>query len=214
MHACRLARAVAKRLAFPLSVLTVMRIFALNTGFQKLTTAYACPESHFGINMRAHKVLPRNRMLARSCMRHFVLIFLCNLSCSTFLAFLRRYHANQVIMKIGRTSAPGTSSNKLITPIQRKIKRQATIPTISSISPITGIIKLAAMYSLISNSRHSMRENNSTPLKIKYSGTGLNSLSNSTNLFLVYLFFAHPNKALRNAIASDSHKLNYSPCKH
>ena len=105
--------------------------------------------------------------------------FLCNLSCSTFFAFLRRYHANQVIMKIGRTSAPGTSSNKLIIPIQRKIKRQATIPTISSISPITGIIKLAAMYSLMSNSRHNMRENNSTPLKMKYSGTGLNSLFNS-----------------------------------
>ena len=122
-----------------------------------------------------------------SCMHYLVLIFLCNLSCSTFLAFLRRYHANQVIMKIGRTSAPGTSSNKLTTPIQRNIRRQATIPTISNISPITGIIKTAAMYSLISNSRHSMRENNSTPLKMKYSGTGLNSLFNSYKPLLMYL---------------------------
>ena len=80
------------------------------------------------------------------------------------------------MMKIGRMSAPGTSSNKDINPIQRKITRQAIIPATSSISPTTGMIRTAAIYSLMSKTTQSMRENNSTSLNTKYSEKGLDSL--------------------------------------
>jgi len=103
--------------------------------------------------------------------------FFCNLSCSSFFfCFLRRYHTSHVMMKIGRMSAPGTSSNKDTIPIQRNITRQAIIPTTSNMSPTTGMSKTAATYSLMSNTIQSMSENNSTSLKTKYSGKGLNSL--------------------------------------
>ena len=72
------------------------------------------------------------------------------------------------MMKIGKMSAPGTSSKKVMTPIHRNIKRQATIPTISNISPIKGMIKTAAIYSLMSSTIQNMSENNSTSLKTKY----------------------------------------------
>ena len=106
--------------------------------------------------------------------------FFCNLSRSSFFfCFLRRYHTSHVMMKIGRMSAPGTSSNKDIIPIQRNITRQAIIPTTSSTSPTTGKSKTAATYSLMSNTIQSTSENNSTSLKTKYSGKGLNSLFRS-----------------------------------
>ena len=106
--------------------------------------------------------------------------FFCNLSCSSFFfCFLRRYHTSHVMMKIGRMSAPGTSSNKDTIPIQRNITRQAIIPTTSNMSPTTGMSRTAATYSLISNTIQSMSENNSISLKTKYSGKGLNSLFRS-----------------------------------
>jgi hypothetical protein len=106
--------------------------------------------------------------------------FFCNLSCSSFFfCFLRRYHTSHVMMKIGRMSAPGTSSNKDTIPIQRNITRQAIIPTTSNMSPTTGKSKTAATYSLMSNTIQSTSENNSTSLKTKYSGKGLNSLFRS-----------------------------------
>jgi hypothetical protein len=97
--------------------------------------------------------------------------FFCSLFC-----FLRKYHTNHVMMKIGRMSAPGTSSNKDTSPIQRNITKQAIIPTTSNTSPTTGKSKTAATYSLMSNTKQSMSENNSTSLKTKYSGKSLNSL--------------------------------------
>jgi len=100
----------------------------------------------------------------------------CSLFCSSLFCFLRKYHASHVMMKIGRMSAPGTSSNKDTIPIQRNITRQAIIPTTSNTSPTTGKSKTAATYSLMSNTKQSMSENNSTSLKTKYSGKGLTSL--------------------------------------
>jgi hypothetical protein len=105
--------------------------------------------------------------------------FFCNLSRSSFFCFLRKYHTSHVMMKIGRMSAPGTSSNKDTSPIQRNITKQAIIPTTSSTSPTTGKSKTAATYSLMSNTKQSMSENNSTSLKTKYSGKSLNSLFRS-----------------------------------
>lgn len=102
--------------------------------------------------------------------------FFCNLFCPSPSCFLRKYHTNHVMMNIGRMSAPGTSSNRDTSPIQRKITRQAIIPATSNISPTTGMIKTAVIYSLMSNTTQSMSENNSTSLKTKYSGKGLTSL--------------------------------------
>ena len=107
--------------------------------------------------------------------QHYIHFF-CNLSRSSFFCFLRKYHTSHVMMKIGRMSAPGTSSNKDTIPIQRNITRQAIIPTTSNMSPTTGKSKTAATYSLMSNTIQSMRENNSTSSKTKYSGKGLTSL--------------------------------------
>jgi len=101
---------------------------------------------------------------------HFSAVFFVLLSC-----FLRKYQASHVMMKIGRMSAPGTSSNRDTSPIQRNIARQAIIPTTSSMSPTTGKSKTAATYSLMSSTIQSMSENNSTSVKTKYSGKGLNS---------------------------------------
>ena len=113
---------------------------------------------------------------------------------TSLFCFLRKYHTNHVMMKIGRMSAPGTSSNKDTIPIQRNITRQAIIPTTSSMSPTTGMIKTAATYSLMSNTIQSMSENNSTSLKTKYSGKDLNSLfcspkplSSYNNMEKIYL---------------------------
>jgi len=105
--------------------------------------------------------------------------FFRNLSCSSFFCFLTKYHNNHVMMKIGKISAPGTSSNKDTIPIQRNITKQAIIPTKSSTSPTTGKSKTAATYSLMSSTIQSVSENNSTSLKTKYSGKSLNSLFRS-----------------------------------
>jgi hypothetical protein len=112
--------------------------------------------------------------------------FFCNLSRSSFFCFLTKYHNNHVMMKIGRISAPGTSSNKDTIPIQRNITRQAIIPTTSSTSPTTGKSKTAATYSLMSSTIQSISENNSTSLKTKYSGRSLNSLFRSPNTLPSY----------------------------
>ena len=102
--------------------------------------------------------------------------FFCSLFCSSLFCFLRKYHTNHVMIKIGNMSAPGTSSNKDRNPIQRNITRQAIIPTTSSISPTTGMVRTTATYSLMSKTTQSMRENNSTSLNTKYPGKGLNPL--------------------------------------
>ena len=88
-----------------------------------------------------------------------------------FLCFLRKYHINHVMMKIGNTSAPGTSSTKENNPIQRKIKMQNSIPTTSNKSPANGIIKTAAAYSITSNIMQNTSEMNSISVKTKYWGT-------------------------------------------
>ena len=44
------------------------------------------------------------------------------------------------MMKIGRTSAPGTNSTKDTNPIQRNMAKQTKIPTTSNTSPTTGIV--------------------------------------------------------------------------
>ena len=80
------------------------------------------------------------------------------------------------MMKIGRMSAPGTSSNKDTTPTQRNMTRQAKIPTRSSKSPTTGMSKIATKYSLMSNVIQTMSEINSFSVKTKYSGTDLDFL--------------------------------------
>jgi len=102
--------------------------------------------------------------------------FFCSLFCSSLFCLLRKYHTSHVMMKMGRMSAPGTSSNKDTIPIQRNNTRQAIIPTTSNMSPTTGMSKTAATYSLMSNTIQSMSENNSTSLKTKYSGKSLNPL--------------------------------------
>ena len=79
-----------------------------------------------------------------------------------------KYHTNHVIIKIGRISAPGTSSNKDRIPTQRNIKRQAAIPTISRRSPIIGKSKIAATYSLTSSITQIVRKINSFSEKTKY----------------------------------------------
>jgi len=79
-------------------------------------------------------------------------------------------------MKIGRMSAPGTSSNKDMIPTQRNMKRQAIIPTTSRISPTRGISKIATIYSLMSNIIQTIREIDSSSVKITYFGKDLDFL--------------------------------------
>ena len=80
------------------------------------------------------------------------------------------------MMKIGKMSAPGTSSKKDTIPTQRNITRQAIIPTTSSISPTTGMSKMATTYSLMSNNIQTMSEINSFSVKMKYFGKDLDFL--------------------------------------
>lgn len=72
------------------------------------------------------------------------------------------------MMKIGRMSAPGTSSNKDTIPTQRNITKQAIIPTTSRKSPTTGRSKIATIYSLTSNTMQITRKSNSYSVRIKY----------------------------------------------
>jgi hypothetical protein len=133
--------------------------------------------------------------------------FFCSLFCSSLFCFLRKYHASHVMMKIGRMSAPGTSSNKDTIPIQRNITRQAIIPTTSSMSPTTGKSKTAATYSLMSSSIQSMSENNSTSLKTKYSGKSLNSLFRSPKPLSSYnnIRKIHLKRNIKCAYALETH---------
>lgn len=73
-------------------------------------------------------------------------------------------------MKVGRISTPGTNSNKEISPIHRNIIKEATIPTKSKISPVTGIINSATIYSLMSNTKQTIKERSSFSVKTKYLG--------------------------------------------
>ena len=91
--------------------------------------------------------------------------------CGWLFFFLRKYHINHVIIKIGRTSAPGTNSTNDAIPIQRKMAMQIKIPTISNISPTTGIVNTTAAYSMISNITHNTSEKSSISVKTKYWGT-------------------------------------------
>ena len=97
------------------------------------------------------------------------------------------------MMKIGRMSAPGTSSNNDTIPTQRNITRQAIIPTMSRRSPTIGRSRIVTIYSLMSSTIQTMRKSNSSSVKMKYLGKDLNSLSccpkglssyNSTNVLL------------------------------
>jgi len=91
--------------------------------------------------------------------------------------FLTRYQINHVKMKMGRMSAPGTSSNRDTTPTQRNMTKQATIPTMSRKSPTTGRSKSVTIYSLMSNTMQTTRENNSFWVRTKYCGEDLNPSS-------------------------------------
>lgn len=73
-------------------------------------------------------------------------------------------------MKIGKISAPGTSSSIATNPIHLNIKKLANIPAKSRISPNTGNSKRATIYSLISNIMQTLRNNNSISVKTKYLG--------------------------------------------
>ena len=89
---------------------------------------------------------------------------------SLSLRFLRKYQTNQVMMKIGSTSAPGTNSSKDIIPTNLNMSKQAMVPKMSSRSPTTGMIKIVTTYSLMSNNMQTMSESNSSSVNKKYRG--------------------------------------------
>jgi len=93
------------------------------------------------------------------------------------LRFWRKYHVSHVMMKIGRMSAPGTSSNKDISPIHRNMARQAMSPTMSRMSPTTGRSRTATIYSLTSSIMQITRKSNSSPVKTKYREKDFDSFS-------------------------------------
>lgn len=74
------------------------------------------------------------------------------------------------MMKVGKTSNPGTNSNKETSPTHRNIIKEVTIPTKSKISPVTGIINSATTYSLMSNTMQTIKESSSSSVKTKYFG--------------------------------------------
>ncbi len=82
--------------------------------------------------------------------------------------FLARYQISQVMMKVGRMSKPGTSSNNDTIPIKRNIAKQATIPIMSRKSPTMGRSRIANMYSLMSSIMQTTRVSNSYSVKTKY----------------------------------------------
>ncbi len=84
--------------------------------------------------------------------------------------FLTRYQTNQVIIKIGKISNPGTSSSKDMNPIKRNMAKQVTNPTTSRKSPINGSNKTAAMYSLTSRITQIINERSSVSVKTTYLG--------------------------------------------
>ncbi len=72
------------------------------------------------------------------------------------------------MMKMGRMSTPGTSSNNDMIPIKRNIAKQAIIPVMSKKSPTMGRSRIANMYSLMSNIIQIARVSNSYSVKTKY----------------------------------------------
>ena len=110
--------------------------------------------------------------------------------------------------KIGRISAPGTSSNKDTIPIQRNIKRQATIPATSSKSPIPGTAKTATIYSLTSRTRQRMSESNSTLLKTKYPGKGFNPTQLSKDCVALFIRNKFTIKGLVASMSKVGSRLN------
>ena len=73
-----------------------------------------------------------------------------------------------VKIKIGKISAPGTSSIIEIKPTQPNIKKLAKIPAKSRKSPNNGSNRIAAMYSLTSKSTQMLRNNSSISEKTMY----------------------------------------------
>jgi hypothetical protein len=88
-----------------------------------------------------------------------------------------------VIIKIGRTSAPGNNSIKDANPIQRNMNKQNMIPIISNISPINGIVNTAAAYSITSKNTQITSVTSSISVKTKYRGT----------YFLLFVLLCSPN---------------------
>ncbi len=87
-----------------------------------------------------------------------------------FFCFLRKYHTNHVIIKIGNTSAPGANSKNDNNPIERKTTMQNKIPTTSNKSPAKGNVRIAAAYSIKSNIIQNPSETISISVKTKYRG--------------------------------------------
>jgi len=75
------------------------------------------------------------------------------------------------MIKIGRTSAPGTNSTKDTNPIQRNMAKQTKIPTTSNKSPTTGIVNTTATYSITSSITQKISDKSSISVKTKYWGT-------------------------------------------
>ena len=86
------------------------------------------------------------------------------------LLFLVKYHMIHVIIKIGKMSAPGTSSINVTNPTHPNIRTLANIPAISRMSPNKGNNRIASIYSLTSRIMQTLRNNNSISVKIKYLG--------------------------------------------
>ncbi|MCW4053261.1 MAG: hypothetical protein NWE78_08670 [Candidatus Bathyarchaeota archaeon] len=121
---------------------------------------------------QTQKTIEKDAIYSQHALKNHVM---ARILCVSRLLFpLKKYHRTHVIMKIGRTSAPGTNSNTDTIPIHRNIKRQATIPATSSTSPITGTANTATIYSLMSKTKQRMSASNSTLLKTKYPGTAFN----------------------------------------
>ena len=86
-----------------------------------------------------------------------------------------RYQINQVMMKMGRISTPGISSNKDMIPIKRNMTKQATIPIMSSRSPTKGRSRTANTYSMTSSITQIARVSNSYSVNTKYRAEYLSS---------------------------------------
>ena len=72
------------------------------------------------------------------------------------------------MIKIGRTSAPGTNSTKDTNPIQRNMAKQTKIPATSNTSPTTGIVNTTATYSITSSITQKISDKSSISVKTKY----------------------------------------------
>jgi hypothetical protein len=77
------------------------------------------------------------------------------------------------MMKMGRISTPGTSSNRDTIPIRRNMAKQAIIPIMSRKSPYNGSKRTPNMYSLMSNIIQTIRVSSSYSVKTKYRGGSL-----------------------------------------